>query len=563
MTYRLTGIANEYSFDLSASSTMVVGRAVNSDCPVVDPTVSRRHAELRVEDTGIQVKDIGSSNGTFVNGVKVESYFVVPGDTLTFGSVMFRVEVAGGDFSNATTATSHAADAADAAHAPEAPAPPHAYSDATPVVSAAPTPKGPKPGGTIVRHVPTSAESFAAISKQSGSVQAVMATALDPAEKDREKLRILLEVSKGLTRSADVDVLLRKVADYAFETLEADRCAISLLDEHGQMVSKVSRDRRGTAEGAPVPQSIARTAVEDKVAVLSDDAGEDERFAGQSVLMQQVRSAMCAPLIGSEDRVLGVLYVDNSVTTHRFSEADLDFLIAFAGIAAVALENGQFSDRIRREALVRSNFERFFTPHLAARIANSADAVKLGGDKRPVAVLFSDIRGFTALSETMNPDAMARLLTEYFTEMVECVFRHGGTLDKFIGDAVMAQWGAPLGESDDVDRAMEAALDMMIALDQLNERWTRESRPTLQIGIGLNFGEAFAGNIGSERRLEYTVIGNTVNTASRLCSAAGPGEILLSEDFRQALKTPPRLMPLPPMELKGKSQVVPVYQVVR
>ena len=142
---------------------------------------------------------------------------------------------------------------------------------------------------------------------------------------------------------------------------------------------------------------------------------------------------------------------------------------------------------------MRSNFERFFTPQLAARIANSADAVKLGGDKRPVAVLFSDIRGFTALSETMRPDDMARLLTEYFTEMVECVFRHDGTLDKFIGDAVMAQWGAPIGEPDDADKAMAAALEMMHELDKLNAGWRAEGRPTLQIGIGLNYGEAFAG----------------------------------------------------------------------
>ena len=103
--------------------------------------------------------------------------------------------------------------------------------------------------------------------------------------------------------------------------------------------------------------------------------------------------------------------------------------------------------------------------------------MKLGGDKRRVAVLFSDIRGFTALSETMNPDAMAALLTEYFTEMVECVFRHGGTLDKFIGDAVMAQWGAPIGEPDDCDRAMQAALDMMEELDRLNARWTTRGTP--------------------------------------------------------------------------------------
>jgi adenylate cyclase len=535
MAFQLAGIENEYSFELRPGATMVVGRAVNSDCAVVDATVSRRHAELTVAQNGLQVKDVGSSNGTFVNGVKVDSCFVVPGDTLTFGKVAFRLEEL----------------APAVVQEPEA-------------GSRTPEERGPKPGATIVRQVPSSsADAVAALGRHSGSIKAVMAGDADPAEKDRQKLQILLEVSKGLTRATNVDALLQKVADYAFQILEADRCAILLVDDNGQLNTKISRDKRGADAPQAVPQSIARMAVDDKVAVLSDNAGEDQRFTGQSILMQRVRSALCAPLIGSENKVLGVLYVDNFQSTQRFGEADLDFLIAFAGIAAVAIENGQFGERIRREALVRSNFERFFTPHLAARIANSADAVKLGGDKRPVAVLFSDIRGFTALSETMNPDAMAKLLTEYFTEMVECVFRHGGTLDKFIGDAVMAQWGAPLGESDDVDRAMESALDMMLALDQLNERWTAAGRPTLQIGIGLNFGEAFAGNIGSERRLEYTVIGDTVNTASRLCGAAGPGEILVSEEFKGALKTPPRMKPMPPMELKNKSQPVKVYTVVR
>jgi adenylate cyclase len=125
----------------------------------------------------------------------------------------------------------------------------------------------------------------------------------------------------------------------------------------------------------------------------------------------------------------------------------------------------------------------------------------------------------------------------------------------------MAQWGAPLDSPDDANKAMEAAIKMIHELDQLNARWKSEGRPQLQIGIGLNFGEAFAGNIGSERRMEYTVIGDTVNTASRLCSAAGPREILISEEFRRALPTPPPLVEMPPMELKGKSQPVPVFRV--
>jgi adenylate cyclase len=274
-----------------------------------------------------------------------------------------------------------------------------------------------------------------------------------------------------------------------------------------------------------------------------------------------VRSAICAPLIGSENKVLGVLYVDNPSITHRFTDEDLEFLVAFAGIAAVAIENSQFAETIRRESLVRSNFERYFAPQLAARIASSGEALKLGGDKRQVAVLFSDIRGFTALSETMNPDAMASLLTEYFTEMVDCVFRHGGTLDKFIGDAVMAQWGAPIGSPDDADQAMATALEMIAELEKLNVHWASKGQPTLQIGIGLNYGEAFAGNIGSERRLEYTVIGDTVNTANRLCGAAAAAEILISEPMLKALSSPPPVDKCPPMKLRNKSKPVKVYRV--
>jgi adenylate cyclase len=341
-----------------------------------------------------------------------------------------------------------------------------------------------------------------------------------------------------------------------------DRVAIMVLDEKGELITKIAQDKRGAEQSRAVPQSIAKQAVQDKAAILSDNAGEDTRFAqGASILMQQVRSAICVPLVKSTEEVIGALYLDNVSTTHRFSEEDLDYCIAFASIVGTAIEREQFAQQIQRELVVRSNFQRYFAPALAERIASSGEAMKLGGDKRRVAVLFSDIRGFTALSETMNPDDMAHLLTEYFTEMVECVFDNGGTLDKFIGDAVMAQWGAPLGAPTDPDKAMEAAIKMIRELDILNERWKAAGKPALQIGIGLNVGEAFAGNIGSERRMEYTVIGDTVNTASRLCSAAGPREILISDEFRRALAAPPSLTSMPPMELKGKSQPVPVYRV--
>ncbi len=544
MTYRLVGISTTQRCELGDRDVVIVGRAVTSDLAVVDATVSRQHAELRARPDGVEVRDLGSSNGTFVNGAAIETAVALIGDEVMFGKVAFRVEAA----------------------TPSVPEPPvkpvvspvrplHAPAPVDPAARAlAGAMAGAPVGGTIVRQIPKAGTAILAAPSPDA--------ATDRRANDRRRLDILLEVSKGLGKSVDIDALLEKIVDYAFQVLETDRCAILLTDDDDQLVPKLSRDRRGADAPGAVPQSIAQTAVAEQVAILSDDAAEDQRFTGQSIVMQKVRSAMCVPLVSSEMRVLGILYVDN-FSIRKFVEADLDFLIAFAGLASVALENGQLADRIRREALARSNFERFFTPALAARIASSPEAVKLGGDKRRVAVLFSDIRGFTALSETMNPDAMARLLTEYFTEMVECVFRHGGTLDKFIGDAVMAQWGAPIGALDDCDRAMQAALDMMTGLDALNARWRAEARPTLEIGIGLNVGDVFAGNIGSDRRLEYTVIGDSVNVSSRLCGAAGPGEILLSAPFRDALAAPPPLDALPPMELKGKSQPLPVFRVQR
>jgi adenylate cyclase len=534
MPFRLTSTAGDQSFELQDGATLVVGRASVSDLPVIDPTISRRHAELTSTGLTIRVRDLGSSNGTFVNGARVTEASVSPGDTIAFGKVPFRV----------TNITRPLATLGSEL----------LLDEATPTVR----------GSTILRERPYG---------QPGGLSRVMhATNLAEAKAQTvmtdehavtaKKLALLLEVSKQLSRAIAVDALLDSIVGVVFQILDVDRVAIELLDGNGARAQRISRDRHGEMAGRAIPQSIARKVVDEKVAVLSDNAPQDERFGGQSILMQSVRSAMCAPLIGSEDRVHGVLYVDNLTTTQRFDDDDLDFLVAFSNIAAVALENSAFAERSRRETLVRSNFERFFAPNLAARIAGSPDAVQLGGDKRTVAVLFSDIRGFTALSEDMRPDDVARLLSEYFSVMVEVVFRHNGTLDKFIGDAIMAQWGAPIAGTDDAGSAMAAALEMMRELDTLNAKWRAQGRPALQIGVGLNYGESFAGYIGSERRLEYTVIGDAVNTASRLCAAAEGGEILLSGEMRSALSAPPPMVERGTMELRGKSQPIPVYSVV-
>jgi adenylate cyclase len=528
-TYRLVSFTGDQHFELPLGRSVVVGRGVQSDITIYDPTISRRHAQLTAGPDGVVVKDLNSSNGTCINGARVSTGRLTPRDSITFGKVLYQLEATG----------------------PLAPPQSH-------VTGAA--------GGNIVRQLQVGGAIAAGITSFEGAKgrgQLRVAAASED-ERQAKKLSILLDIAQKLSGEFDLDRLLATVADVTFDVMNVDRVSIVLMNEAtGELVPRHSRSRLGDTEFQHVPRSISQKVIAERVAVLSHNTAADSRFKGQSILMQSVRSAMCSPLMAAGDQVLGLLYVDNLTDTNSFSDEDLQFLVAFSGLAAIGIRNSRYAEQVQREALVRSNFERYFAPNVAAEIAQQAGAVKLGGDKRPITILFSDIRNFTTLSETMSPDAIAELLTDYFTEMVDIIFEHGGTLDKFIGDAIMALWGAPIPQEDDADRALRAAIAMQRSIEALNAKWRAAGRPEVGVGIGINYGEVFAGNIGSHRRLEYTVIGDAVNVAARLCSEAGPGEILVSEALLRQAGEKVAATLLPEMGLKGKSQVVQVYRVER
>ena len=529
MPFRLVSADGQLSFELRAGTPLVLGRALSSDLPVLDPTVSRRHAELVIEPSAVQLKDLGSSNGTFVNGARITTTTTIRmGDRVVFGKILFELH----DLSPALIDDKSVEVKRRAARA----------------------------GTTVIRQVPVPDADLTLerALRASGVHEVVGETAviLPQHERDRLKLTLLLEVSKALTRATTVDALLDKMLQFTFRLVEVDQASVLLLDEDNRLAERLTRVRPGGAVHA-VPVALAQSALDQKSALLSDNSG-DQRHPSETS-----RTSVCAPLLGGEGRSLGVLYVDSAASNRRVDDDDLEFLVAFAGIGAVALDNLRFAERSRHEVMVRSNFERFFTPMLAARIAAAPESLRLGGERRDIAVLFSDIRGFTRLAATLTPDETARLLTEYFSEMADCVFRHGGTLDKFIGDEVMAQWGAPISEADDADRALAAALDMIGELSRLNARWLSQGRPRLHVGIGINYGEAFAGYLGSERRLEYTVIGDTVNTAKRLCTAAQGGEILISDSLRQRLTRSHELAEHAPLDIPPRLEPLPVFRVIR
>ncbi|MEO6055974.1 MAG: adenylate/guanylate cyclase domain-containing protein [Gemmatimonadales bacterium] len=529
--FRLVSTAGDQTFELAPGRTLVVGRGLATDIAIYDPTISRRHAELIVGADEVQLRDLDSSNGTCINGARVTSGRLAVDDFVTFGKVSFRVAGTG-------------------------PAMPAVQ---RPAISAEDGPAG----GQIVRQLVVSGGVPPGITSRDGPAAGQLrVTAATGEARQAVKLQMLLEVSQKLSAELDLDRLLRAVVDTTFEIMSVDRVTIVLRDEaSGEMVPTISRSRLGDASPFQIPSSIADKVVQERVAVVTQNAPADARFRGQSILLQSVRSAMCSPLMASGDHLLGLLYVDNLTTTNTFTDEDLQFLVAFSGLAALGIKNSRYADQIRREATVRANFERYFAPNVAADIAQQQDAIRQGGERRATTVLFSDIRGFTAIAESIGPDAIALLLSEYFTEMVDVIFEHGGTLDKFIGDAIMALWGAPIAHADDPDRALRAAVAMQHAIAQLNERWASQGRVEIGVGIGINHGDVFAGNIGSHRRLEYTVIGDAVNVAARLCAEAGSGEILVSEAMLGAVREQVNSEFLPSMTLKGKTQVVQVYRV--
>lgn len=218
----------------------------------------------------------------------------------------------------------------------------------------------------------------------------------------------------------------------------------------------------------------------------------------------------------------------------------------------------------REKRQVRGLFSRYLSKDVYEQVLANPALAELGGTRREMSVLFSDMRGFTSLSERGDPEALVQQLNEYFSRMVDVVFSHRGTLDKFVGDMVMALYGAPLDDVDHAEHAVQTAVAMVEALAVLNRQWASEGRPTLGIGIGINSGEMIAGTIGSRQVRSYTVIGDAVNLGARLESLNKEygTQIIISDATRRQLRTPRELRPLGSVVVKGKSVPVDIYEVV-
>ncbi len=539
-----------------AADELRIGRGTENEVVLADFSVSRRHAVIRKEGGAWFVQDLMSTNGIQLNGVTSKRAMLKPGDRLKVGIFELQVEeVREPPISGASAKLTTAG---------------------LPQLSPAPgTPRMPQvPVGTatIVRSLADFSAAWGLDVKSSGETRSNKRKDLDEAYSSKI-FGFMTRLARLLIRSDSVDEVLARVMDIAFEALPVDRGFILLLDEAtGKTVCELARTKERSEfrpqSEVPVSQTMVEQVMRDRVALLTYDALADQRLAGgDSIRIHQIRAAMCTPLWSGE-KIIGVFQVDTPFHAGTFNEKDLDLLTALANYAAVAVERLRYAKTVEFERLVRSRLERYHSPAVIESIVQfspSAAEPTVGKMKLAEAtVMFADLAGFTPVSENASPQEVAEMLEAYFTHAVEAIFAAGGTLDKFIGDCVMAFFGAPVPQADHARRAVQAALQIQAAQEALNRERAAKGLPTLEVRIAIQSGPVMVGDVGSRKRVDYTVLGNTVNVAARLESGvAEPGEITLGGETHRLLAGAYPTEALGEFQLKGLQQKVHAFRVLR
>jgi adenylate cyclase len=338
-----------------------------------------------------------------------------------------------------------------------------------------------------------------------------------------------------------------------------------MREDDGSLQPRAARRRDGSDASIEVSSTILNHVIRERASVLTHDASMDfASSSNKSMILNRISSAMVVPLVHDNEKdVLGVLWLD-SETLAQFLPRDLEVITSVAGQASMFIENTILARKVEQEIVLRDRFARLVAPNVAEQMMSGKLEVKKGGELvQELTVYNSDIRGFTRMSEGTPAEVIVEMLNEYFERMVETLFKYEGTLDKFMGDGIMAFWGAPLSHPDDAVRSVECALDQMAALGHFNRERIGAGKPALAVGIGIHSGHGVVGYVGSSKALSYTVIGDTANTSSRLCSSALAGQIVISEATAQRVAGRFDLEEIEPRSLKGKELPVRRFNVLR
>ena len=526
-----TGQTIEYEL-LGQEESM--GRSTDRNTIVLDDSqVSRQHATLQRLGSTYMLVDLNSANGTSVNGNRIKEQILNDGDLISISKYNITYKKMG------TVAVKF---------------------------------DNQRIGNTVLLRNPEQViSSLPQINK--GTISQADLTSqsfLDDIEalrKKAETLSRLYELNQMLGSVFSLEDIFKKVSEMLFRLTPADRFLVLAKDQHSDKLSPIATEFR-MGNGGPLGSeiSISRTVLDkvlgERVSLLSFDAQGDERLAqAKSIIMQNIHSVMCAPMLG-KNGLLGVIYVDCLQVLKMFSEDDLDLLNALAAETAIAVDNAITHDQLLREALARATYGRFMPKHVVDAILANPDQISMGGTNALVTILFSDVRGFTSMSENLPPETVVQILNEYFADMAPIVFQHQGLLDKYMGDGLMALFGVPYQDENAAINAVAAAVDMQRRMAHVNEDLKARGLSEIAIGIGINSGTVTVGYIGSEERTDYTAIGDAVNLAARLEKEAQAWQIIISHATRETVGDRFAVKPKGEVHVKGKRESVQIYEVI-
>lgn len=475
-----------------------IGRLPTNDLLLPDPSVSREHCVIFVERNEYYIRDLESTNGTFLNNIKVVNPCKLKeGDRIDIGeySCIFHLGV--------------------------------------------PSTQKIAPGTLRTLNVETIEEKL--FVSQPNRVSA-------------NKINLQFYILHQLAKSILSNPILKHVYDTALtmlmQSIDAERGVIFTFNEKGNLEIRAKRSTVGKNKVLPdVNMKILQSALDKTATVFTMDP-------------ESSRTIICSPL-WEKNKVYGAIYLDTESSRNIFSDEDAELLTAVANMVAIAIKQSELYEKFKNEELLRHNLERFFSPDIVKEIlshTHDSTNIKIDVEERNATVMFVDIKDFTSLSEVLSPHELTEILNEYFEICSRVIFKHRGSINKFIGDGVMAVFGLPFPQDNDAENAVNAGIEIVKTLKEFANRLSPQKR--IKPKIGINTGRVIAGNLGSSQRMEYSVLGDTVNIAARLEGIAKPEQILIGEGTYDRVKTTFRTTEVGTIWLKGKNQSVRVFEII-
>jgi adenylate cyclase len=386
------------------------------------------------------------------------------------------------------------------------------------------------------------------------------------------RLKDLVDIAQNLNSAESIEEIFLAVKKVVFRYIESmERLGLLIVDSDTDNLKLFNGAIKETYHSQPLPsdgswisRSICQKVYAKKIAIQTSNAQQDERFGNEiSIITKDIHSVMAVPL-WDENKVVGVLYADGHIPISesiKQKDEDLSFFSTLANLVASSVQRWLLTRQLKKEEKIRHRLERYHSPAVVQQMMKTGNLpeTRLIPKESEISIMFADIVGFTALSEKLTPAKIADLLNAFFEEMLQEVFAEGGTLDKFIGDCIMAFFGAPEPQDDHAERAFRAGKGMLARLEKMNAN--KVLFHPLELRIAVNSGKAVVGDVGSALRVDYTVLGSTINLASRMESICPPGKLIVSQTTYKMLQPSQRLQleEMGEYRFKGIDQPIPIY----